>query len=195
MDIVKVKLNELTEASYNPRVTLTPEMDEYKKLKRSIEEFGYVEPLVVNKRNNVVIGGHQRLSVLHDLGYDVAECVYVDLNENDEKALNLALNKINGEWDNVKLNEILNQLKVEDYDITLTGFDDLSELETDLPDNLDDYFRELDEQEEKKRNKIYIQIGKKIKIEINESELDKIDETYRKIGDVKFKELLGCDIQ
>ena len=188
MEIVKVKLNELTEASYNPRVTLTPEMDEYKKLKRSIEEFGYVEPLVV-------IGGHQRLSVLHDLGYDVAECVYVDLNENDEKALNLALNKINGEWDNVKLNEILNQLKVEDYDITLTGFDDLSELETDLPDNLDDYFRELDEQEEKKRNKIYIQIGKKIKIEINESELDKIDETYRKIGDVKFKELLGCDIQ
>lgn len=134
MNIEVVKLDELNGASYNPRVTLTPDMDEYKKLKRSIKEFGYVEPLVVNKRNMVVVGGHQRLSVLRDLGYTEAECVYVDLDDNDEKALNLALNKINGEWDQFKLNEVLQDLKASSFDISLTGFDDkeLSKIAKDL---------------------------------------------------------------
>lgn len=124
MDIQKVKLSRLTEAPYNPRVELKPGDAEYEKLKKSLEHFGYVEPIVVNKRNMTVIGGHQRLHVMKDLGMEEAEIVYVDLDENDEKALNVALNKISGEWDTEKLKELLDSLNFSGYNLDLTGFDE-----------------------------------------------------------------------
>ena len=100
----KKKLSELRPADYNPRKALTPEDAEYKKIKNSIERFGYVDPIIINS-DGTIIGGHQRYTVLTDLGYEEAECVVVNLNKNDEKALNIALNKITGEWDNDKLNK------------------------------------------------------------------------------------------
>ena len=129
MDIVKIDINLLNPAPYNPRVDLQPSDPEYIKLKNSINSFGYVEPLVVNKRNNVIVGGHQRYKVLKDLGYKEVEVVYVDLDDSAEKGLNIALNKISGDWDAEKLEDLLRELNVDtDFDVLLTGFD-TSELE------------------------------------------------------------------
>lgn len=102
---------------------MKPGDDEYERLKRSIEVFGYVDPIIINS-DGTVIGGHQRLSVLVDLGYTEADVAVVNLNKNDEKALNIALNKIAGEWDNEKLAAIFRDLQVDDYDVTVTGFGD-----------------------------------------------------------------------
>ena len=112
---------ELNPAAYNPRKKLKPGDDEYESLKRSIEVFGYVDPIIINS-DGTVIGGHQRLSVLLDLGYTEADVAVVDLNKNDEKALNIALNKIAGEWDNDKLAALLSELDVEGYLLENTGF-------------------------------------------------------------------------
>lgn len=117
------KISDLRPAEYNPRKRLTPEDSEYQKLKASIETFGYVDPIIINK-DGTVIGGHQRLFVLQDLGYDEADVAVVDLNKNDEKALNIALNKISGEWDEERLASIFAELDVEGYSLNLTGFTD-----------------------------------------------------------------------
>ena len=109
-------------AEYNPRKRLCPGDEEYERLKRSIETFGYVDPIIINA-DGTVIGGHQRLFVLQDLGYTEADVAVVDLSKQDEKALNIALNKISGEWDEEKLAEIFAELNLEGYDLTLTGFD------------------------------------------------------------------------
>lgn len=123
MNIEKISVGELKAASYNPRKDLKPGDAEYEKLKRSIEEFGYVEPVIWNKRTGTVVGGHQRLKVMKDLGYEEVDCVVVDLDEQKEKALNIALNKISGEWDEGLLASLLKDLDNNGYDITFTGFD------------------------------------------------------------------------
>ncbi len=123
MQIEKRAVADLKAADYNPRKDLQPGDAEYEKLKRSIQEFGYVEPVIWNKRTGVVVGGHQRLKVMKDLGYTEVDCVVVDLDEAKEKALNIALNKISGEWDNDLLASLLKDLDGRGYDITITGFD------------------------------------------------------------------------
>ncbi len=123
MKIVKKKIDDLKPADYNPRKNLKPGDKEYEKLKKSIKEFGYVEPIIYNKRTGIVVGGHQRLKVLKDLGYEEIDCVIVDLDEAKEKALNIALNKISGEWNNNLLADLLKELDQEGFDVTLTGFD------------------------------------------------------------------------
>ncbi|WP_338052319.1 ParB N-terminal domain-containing protein [Pumilibacter intestinalis] len=123
MQIEKKKVDDLRAAAYNPRKDLQPGDAEYEKLKRSILEFGYVEPVIWNKRTGIVVGGHQRLKVMKDLGYTEVDCVIVDLDESKEKALNIALNKISGEWNNDLLADLLRDLDGSGYDITLTGFD------------------------------------------------------------------------
>ena len=112
---------DLKPAEYNPRKRLKPGDAEYEKLRNSIEKFGYVDPIIINA-DGTVIGGHQRLFVLTDLGYQEADVAVVDLSKNDEKALNIALNKISGQWDEEKLAEIFAELGEDDYDIGLTGF-------------------------------------------------------------------------
>lgn len=119
MNIRTLKATELRAAAYNPRKDLQSEDAEYQKLRRSIEEFGYVEPIIWNERTGTVVGGHQRLKVLLEQGAEEIECVVVDLEEKDEKILNVALNKVEGGWDNDKLAELLTQLG---EDATLTGF-------------------------------------------------------------------------
>ena len=124
MNIQTLKLSELNPAKYNPRKELRPGDAEFEKLKRSIESFGYVELIVANETTGfTVISGHQRLSVLKALGYESVECVVVSLDAVHEKALNIAMNKISGEWDTRKLEGLLTDLKAEDFDVTLTGFD------------------------------------------------------------------------
>ncbi len=120
VEIKKVLVKDLKYAPYNPR-KISDEM--LNKLKQSIEEFGYVEPIVVNKRTRHVVGGNQRLKALEDLGIEEVEAVFVDLDDAREKALNVALNKITGEWDYPKLKDLLEELDTGEIDIELTGFD------------------------------------------------------------------------
>jgi len=123
MDIQRISVNKLKAAKYNPRKDLKPGDIEFEKLKRSIEEFGYVEPVLWNKRTGTVVGGHQRLKVLIHLGYSEVDCVVLDIDENKEKALNVALNKISGEWDMPLLTDLMKDLTESGFDVTLTGFD------------------------------------------------------------------------
>lgn len=133
MQIEKKKVIDLVPADYNPRKDLKPGDKEYEKLKRSINEFGYVDPLIWNKRTSRLVGGHQRLKVLKDMGIDEVDVVVVDMDEEKEKALNVALNKISGDWDKDKLMLLITDLQGEDFDVSLTGFD---------PEELDDLFKD-----------------------------------------------------
>ena len=122
MKIERKPLSDLIPAGYNPRVDLRPGDAAYEKLKRSMQEFGCVEPIVWNRRSGHVVGGHQRLKVLQDLDFVEIDCVVVDLDDSAERALNLALNKISGDWDTDKLREAMMAFEQE-FDMTLTGFD------------------------------------------------------------------------
>jgi ParB-like chromosome segregation protein Spo0J len=128
MNIRKIDINKLVNAYYNPRKDLQPNDAEYKKIKASIENFGYIDPVIVNS-DMTVVGGHQRLKVLKELGYREIDCVVVDMDKTQEKALNIALNKITGEWDMPALKDLLLEIDTGEIDLTLTGFD-IDELET-----------------------------------------------------------------
>ena len=110
VEIRTLKVEQLKAADYNPRKDLQPEDAEYQKLRRSIEEFGYVEPIIWNERTGNVVGGHQRLKVLLEKGVEDIECVVVNLGEKDEKILNVLLNKVKGRWDIGKLADLLQEL-------------------------------------------------------------------------------------
>ena len=133
MIIEKKHTADLLPADYNPRKDLKPGDAEYEKLKRSIEQFGYVEPVIWNRLTGRVVGGHQRLKVLMDMGMSEVDCVVVELPEEKEKALNIALNKISGEWDKDKLALLITDLQGADFDVSLTGFD---------PAEIDDLFKD-----------------------------------------------------
>jgi len=122
MEIKELSLKELKPAAYNPRKKLKKGDKEYEKIKQSLLKFGYVDPIIVNK-DMTVIGGHQRLTVLKDLDYETAKCVIVDLPKEDEKALNIALNKITGQWDDALLADLLLDLQESDFNLDLTGFE------------------------------------------------------------------------
>ena len=124
MNVERIKMSKLNPAKYNPRKDLKPGDTEYEKLKRSMAEFGYVEPIIWNKRTGNIVGGHQRYKILKDMKYKEAECVIVDLDDNREKALNVALNKISGEFDIPLLTDLLKDLNANDFDVSLTGFDE-----------------------------------------------------------------------
>ena len=124
---------DLIPADYNPRKDLKPGDPEYDKLKRSMEQFGYVEPVIWNKATGRVVGGHQRLKVLMDMSVTEVECVVVEMDEEREKALNIALNKISGDWDKDKLMLLISDLQGADFDLSLTGFD---------PAEIDDLFKD-----------------------------------------------------
>lgn len=150
MNIEKRKVSELFPAEYNPRKKLQPGDAEYEKVKRSIQEFGYIDPIIINK-DGTIIGGHQRYTVLCDLGHEEIEVTVVDLDKAQERALNLALNKISGEWDDSKLHDLIQELSEMDIAMELTGFDDdeielmleIEEVEEEFDAEL-----ELDEDEE-----------------------------------------------
>ena len=136
MQIERMKITDLKPAKYNPRKDLQPGDPEYEQLKKSITAFGYVDPIIVNKRNNIVIGGHQRLKILTELGNEAVDVSVVDLDEKEEKALNVALNKISGEWDMPMLQDILFELNTDGFDMESIGFsmEELQSFEFSEPD-------------------------------------------------------------
>jgi DNA modification methylase len=133
MEFKKLQIDDLIPAEYNPRKKLKPGDSEFEKIKNSINEFGYVDPIIVNE-DLTVIGGHQRISVLKTLGFTEIECVVIDIDKTKEKALNIALNKISGEWNKELLADLIEDLKSLDYDINFTGFD---------PPEIDELFNEM----------------------------------------------------
>lgn len=172
MKIKKINITDINEADYNPR---TISDDEMIKLENSITEFGFVDPMIINLKNNKLIGGHQRYNALLSLnmkkGNFAEELNLVELgdigwvfpdmdlkieSEQHEKALNIALNKISGTWDNEKLFTLLEELEYDDMGIELTGFTDEememlekgvynSDYEEDYFDNLEDIYEKPDD--------------------------------------------------
>ena len=131
------KLADLKPAEYNPRKRLTPDDTEYQELRRSLETLDYSDPIVINS-DGTIIKGHQRCYILMDMGRTEVPVVVLDIPDKaKEKALNIALNKITGQWDETKLKEVLISLDLEGYDFSVTGFqrqdlEDLIRL-TDIP--------------------------------------------------------------
>jgi len=124
MEIIKKKLSDLKLAPYNPRKISEKEL---KKLEDSLDKFGYIDPIIWNKKTGNVVGGHQRLKLLNKKFKpdDEIDISVVDLDEYQEKALNLALNKINGEWEEDALTKLLDDLKTNMPDmLKFTGFDE-----------------------------------------------------------------------
>ena len=158
----KIKLTEIKPADYNPRRISD---EDFQKLKNSIRTFGLTDPIIVNLKNNTIIGGHQRYDVLVDIlleednlaekEYDLIEKGDIGFvfdvenltlkNEDYEKALNIALNKISGEWDTVKLNSLVEELKIKDFDLELTGFDDIELEEISLMNEIFDNVQDVDD--------------------------------------------------
>lgn len=128
MELTRLPVAKIKAAPYNPRKDLQPGDPEWEKIARSIEEFGYVEPVIWNKRTGHIVGGHQRFKVLIHQGAGEVDVVVVDLPPAREKALNIALNKITGEWDVPRLQDLLQEIDTGEFDLSLTGFDD-AELE------------------------------------------------------------------
>ena len=122
MEIRKLAAEKLKPSDYNPRKDLQPGDPEYEQLLRSVEEFGYVEPIIWNERSGRIVGGHQRLKILLQLGYSEIECVVVDMDEYRERALNVALNKISGDWDVPKLYKVISDIEKSGIDPTITGY-------------------------------------------------------------------------
>ena len=122
MRIVKKRIDEIIPADYNPRKISKENLE---RLKKSIKEFGLVDPLVWNERTNRLIGGHQRLKILMEEGVKEVEVSVVNLPEDKEKALNIALNNPNlqGEWEEEKLVELLKELEEKEIS-DLTGFEE-----------------------------------------------------------------------
>src|SRR5450830_1050097 len=141
MEIKKIPISKINPAPYNPRLDLQPGDAEYEKIKRSITEFDLVEPLVWNKQTGNLVGGHQRLKVLKEQGITEVEVSVVDLDEAKEKALNIVLNKAQGDWDYQKLKDLLQEIDTGEFDIAITGFDN-DELEALMnhvnPDKVDE---------------------------------------------------------
>lgn len=123
MIIRKVPVTDINPAEYNPRKDLKPGDPAYEKLKRSMSEFGYVEPIIWNEETGNIVGGHQRYKVLVAEGHTEVECVIVKMNAEREKALNVALNKVTGDWEFEALADLIKDLEAQDFDVTLTGFD------------------------------------------------------------------------
>lgn len=155
MDIQKIPIEKINPAKYNPRKDLKPGDPEYEKLKKSILEFDYIDPIIWNKRTGNIVGGHQRFKILKELNLTEIEVSVVDLDENREKALNLALNKTGGDWDIPKLNALLQELLVSELDIEVTGFSE---------DEIEGLMVEHN-RKKKERQKKQIQIADNFKLE------------------------------
>lgn len=141
VELEEIQITDIIPSEYNPRRISE---EEYDKLAKSLNSFGVVDPIIINLRNNHIIGGHQRYDVLHeqyiqdntkysklhllrlgDIGWVFPDTQLKVKSDDHEKALNLALNKISGEWDEPKLKPLLEDLSLKGFDIELIGFDDL----------------------------------------------------------------------
>ena len=149
MIIQKKKLSELKPAPYNARQS---SKEQEKQLKASLEKFGVVEPIIFNKQTCYVVGGHFRLRELTKLGYQEIDCVIVDLNEEDEKELNIRLNANTGSWDWDRLANEWDAVQLNEWGLDIPDY----ELEQEKQDIQNDFF------------KISIEANKDIFDELNE---------------------------
>ena len=145
MKIEQVDVDSLKPASYTPR---SIDAEEMASLKRSLKQFGFVDPAIIRKKDKMIIGGHQRVAAAKELGFETVPVIIMDVTANDAKLLNVALNKISGDWDDIKLANLLKELKYDSsVDELLTGFseEELDTLLWDLgQDDLDEELREED---------------------------------------------------
>jgi len=136
MNFKNIAITELLPDAKNPRKDLKPEDPEFQKINTSIEKFGFLEPIVFNTRTKKILGGHQRLKTLknkgitelHILSLGAYSWAFTDddlkeLSPSEENAANIALNKAQGDWAMDQLMSNLKELKADDFDISLTGFD------------------------------------------------------------------------
>ena len=125
-DIVvkKIDISKINPAKYNPRIDLQPDDPDYMKIKKSLDSLGLAVPLVWNKRNGNLVGGHQRLKMLIEAGYKKVHVSVRDLDDTEEKALNLSLNENSGRRDHQKTADILTELDAQNVDLDITGFGD-----------------------------------------------------------------------
>jgi ParB-like chromosome segregation protein Spo0J len=152
MIIEKKKISDLIPAPYNPRQSTAKQE---KHLKESLEKFGLVEPIIFNKQTGYIVGGHFRVRELKKLGINEIECVIVDLNEADEKELNIRLNANTGSWDWDTLANDWDVVDLEAWGLDIPQFDTVDEQEMeDLSDKIKSMFKiEVickDEQEQEK---------------------------------------------
>ncbi|MBU1086887.1 MAG: ParB N-terminal domain-containing protein [Candidatus Omnitrophica bacterium] len=132
-------IDNLKEAPYNPRKM---SRETFEKLKDSIRKFKMCIPLVVNKRTLHVVGGNQRLKALRELGYTEVEVVLLDISLEEEMALNLALNKISGDFENSSLPVIFQEIMKDEGLLNLTGFsfqEVFQIIDTYIPNLIDDF--------------------------------------------------------
>lgn len=125
MQLRTLPVSLLKPAPYNPRIVLQPGMPGYDRLKRSLTEFGLVQPIIWNESTGHIVGGHQRLAILEAEGITETEVSVVQLSLQREQALNVALNNahVGSDWDHSKLQELVAELtELPDFDATLTGF-------------------------------------------------------------------------
>lgn len=135
MNIQRISIEQINPAAYNPRADLQPGDLEYEQLRRSIETFGYVEPIVWNRLTGNLVGGHQRFKILKARGDPAVEASVVELDDQQERLLNLALNKVEGRWDDEALARLLAELQDDGAEMDLTGFraEEIAELISGLP--------------------------------------------------------------
>ncbi|OKP86651.1 adenine methyltransferase [Paenibacillus helianthi] len=124
MILKTISIEQINAATYNPRIDLKPGDPEYEKLRRSLDEFGYVDPIVWNEQTGNMVGGHQRYKVLvNEQNCTELAVSVVNLDPERERLLNLALNKVSGRWDDEALAQLLSELQEGEADLALSGFD------------------------------------------------------------------------
>ena len=133
--LLKKKVADLTPADYNPR-TITDEA--IGRLTKSLAELGNLQPITWNVRTGRIVGGHQRLKCYQAMGKKEVEVWAVDLSEDKEKAANLALNKLAGEFDPLRLKDLVEQLDTGGIDLEITGFslDELGDMMSMAPQEI-----------------------------------------------------------
>lgn len=167
MEFVRKKIDELVPADYNPRKDLQEADKEYQDIKRGIQTYGLVIPLIMNKRTGNLVNGHQRLKVLKALGWTEVDVSVVDMDEKKEKALNLALSRIDGDFDNKALTNVMSEIRAAGIDPITLGFTK-SEVEKMFPkemeveslfgENADNPF--TDDDEEPEETEVVAMVGK-----------------------------------
>jgi len=128
MKTAVLKFSEINRAKFNPRIELKPSDEEYQAIKKSLTDFGLVQPLIVNTPGNTLLSGHQRMTVMQDQGRDSAECVLVRLSEIEAKKLTVVMNRVTGRWSAPDLTALLRELQAEQIDLASLGFHDAKEL-------------------------------------------------------------------
>src|SRR5947208_12348298 len=119
LQIVQVPIDDLHPDPANPRKVSAEELDA---LTRSMREFGFLQPVIARHDDHIVVGGHQRLVAARRIGLKTVPVIFVDLSPEQSHLLNLALNKISGDWDDQLLARMLADLQASAVDLEVSGF-------------------------------------------------------------------------